>query len=131
MGSMESPRSNLLPILEHIKQSYLLWHGYHSILVKAKRYTLGEKIDVLFIDIIEVVSGAVFLPRQEKLPYLRVVIRKLDTLQLLLMILWETKTLETKKYAVLSAQLVVIGKMLGGWYSQVEKQNSPSKVGEK
>ena len=119
------PRSNLLPILEHIKQSYLLWHGYHSIVAKAKRYTLGKKIGVLFIDIIEVVSGAVFLPRQEKLPYLRVAIRMLDTLQLLLVILWETKTLETKKYAVLSAQLVTIGKMLGGWYGQVEKQTLP------
>ncbi len=80
----------------------------------------------------EAVSAAAFLSREEKLPYVRLAARKIDTLKLLLMILWETKSLETKKYAALSEKMDEIGKMLGGWVGQLGKQNStPRERGEK
>ena len=48
------------------------------------------------------------------------------------MVLWETKSLDNKKYIVLSEKLEEIGKMLGGWNGQIQKQNSPTvKFGEK
>lgn len=48
------------------------------------------------------------------------------------MILWETKSLDDKKYIALSEQLHETGKMLGGWNGQLTKQNSPAKpAGEK
>lgn len=48
------------------------------------------------------------------------------------MVLWETKSLDDKKYIYLSTKLEEIGKMLGGWNGQIQKQNSPTvKVGEK
>ena len=118
-------KERFLPVLEHIKESYLLWHEYYSTLPKVHRYTVGERIDTLFIEIIEEISGAEFLPRDKKLPFVAVAIRKLNTLLLLLMILWETKSLRDKKYIALSTQLDDIGKMLGGWAGQLQKQNSP------
>jgi len=109
-----------------------LWHEYHSTLPKIHRYSLGARIDGLFIDVMEAVSAAAFLSREEKLPYVRLAARKIDTLKLLLMILWETKSLETKKYAALSEKMDEIGKMLGGWVGQLGKQNStPRERGEK
>jgi len=45
--------------------------------------------------------------------------------------MWETKSLDNKKYIALSLPLDEIGKMLGGWNGQLTKQNSPTKVGEK
>ena len=120
-----------MPVLERVKQAYLLWHEYHSTLPKIHRYTIGEKIDAIFIEIIEAVSGAAFLPRNEKAPWVRLAIRKLDTLKLLLMVLWETKSLDTKKYIALSVKMDETGKMLGGWSGQLNKQNSPVKAGEK
>ena len=71
---------------------------------------------------------ASFTPRQEKLPYVRVAIRKLDTAKILLLVLWETKSLNNKKYIVLSEKLEEIGKMLGGWHGQLIKQSSPESV---
>jgi hypothetical protein len=71
------------------------------------------------------------LVRQEKIPYIRLGIRKIDTLKLLLLILWETKSLDTKKYAAISEKIDTVGKMLGGWNGQLAKQNSPAKAGEK
>ena len=75
---------------------------------------------------------ASFLNKNEKQPYVRVGIRKIDTLKILLMILWESKSLNHKKYIALSLKIEEIGKMLGGWNGQLTKQNSPNnKSGEK
>ena len=108
----------------------MLWHEYHSTLPKLHRYSLGARIDELYIETIEAVSAAAFLARDEKMPYVRLATRKVDTLKLLLMILWETKSLNTKKYIALSEKMDEVGKMLGGWSGQLQKQNSPAR-GEK
>lgn len=79
---------------------------------------------------IEATAIASFLVAQEKLPYIRIAIRKMDTLKILLMVLWEMKSLENKKYIALSAKLNDIGKMLGGWQGQIKKKTLP-KEGEK
>lgn len=126
-------------VLEKIKSAYILWHQYHDTLPKTQRYSLGNRIDKIFIELIEVIATANFLPKEEKLPYIRVAIRKLDLLKVLLLVSWETKSLDNKKYIALSLPLDEVGKMLGGWYGQTEKymkevhskQNSPVKAGEK
>jgi hypothetical protein len=77
--------------------------------------------------VIEAISAASFLSREEKHPYVRLAIKKADTLRVLPMILWETKSLDDKKYITLSVMLDEVGKMLGGWNGQLTKQNSPRK----
>lgn len=127
---MQTHKAKLLPVLEKTKDTYKLWTEYHATLPKVHRYSIGIKIDTLFIDLIESIAVATFLSKEEKLPYVRISIRKLDTLNVLILILFETKSLNTKKYTTLSEQTNEIGKMLGGWYGQLSKQNSPIK-GEK
>lgn len=102
----------------------MLWYGYYRILPTTHRYTLGQKVDKILTEIIESVVVASFLRKEEKLPYIRLAIRKSDTLKIFLMILWETKSLDNKKYIRLSEKLNEIGKMLGGWNGQLTKQNS-------
>ena len=104
-----------MPILQKLKEAYLLWHQYHQLLPKTHRYSLGQRIDTLFIESIEAVASAAFLSPQEKLPYVKLAIRKFDTLKILLLILWETKSLDNKKYIALSLKIDEIGRMLGGW----------------
>jgi len=131
INQVTPPRKKLLPILERIKQAYLLWHTYHAKLPKLHRYSLGARIDELFIESIEAISAAAFLSREKKLPYVQLATRKVDTLKLLLMVLWETKSLDTKKYIALSEVLDEVGKMLGGWNGQLNKNSTPTKRGEK
>ncbi len=107
-----------------------LWYGCYQTLPKLHRHSLGQRIDTLFVEIIEAVALASFLSREEKHPYVRLAIKKLDTLKVLLMVLWETKSIDNKKYIALSIKLNEIGRMLGGWSGQLQKQNSPYK-GEK
>ena len=122
----------ILPVLQKLKSAYLLWHEYHLTLPKAHRYSLGQKVDNLLTETIEAIATAAFLQKQEKLPYVRRAIQKLDTAKIFLMMLWETKSLDNKKYCALSVPLNEIGKMLGGWSGQLIKQNSPEKSsGEK
>ncbi len=109
-----------------------MWFEYYQTLPKIHRYTLGSRIDNLLVEMIEAISVASFTPRQEKLPSVRFAIRKGDTAKVLLLILWETKSLDNKKYIALSEKIEEIGKMLGGWHGQLVKQNSPNQtVGEK
>ena len=116
---MKSPPQRVLPgVLGKIKSTYILWHHIHIILPQVHRYTLGNRIDKLFIEIIENVSTAAFLSKEEKLPYLGVAIRRLDTLKVLIMILWETRSVKDKKYIELSVHLDEVGRMLGSWYHQ-------------
>jgi hypothetical protein len=119
-----TPPRTILPVLEKLKTVYKLWHEYHELIPKSQKYSLGNKIDSIFIEIIEMVASAAFSTKTEKLPYVKLAIRKLDTLKILLMVLWESKGLDNKKYIHLSEHLHEIGKMLGGWLGQLTKQNS-------
>jgi len=114
-----------------MKSAYLFWYQHYLIIPKIHRYSLGEKIDKYFVEAIEAIVTASFLNQTEKLPYVRLAIRKLDTLKIFLMILWETKSLDNKKYIALSEKLDEIGRNLGGWLGKLskdlEKQNSLKK----
>jgi len=44
---------------------------------------------------------------------------KLDTLKFFLQVAWDLKAIDNNKYAALSAPLVEVGKMLGGWRKQI------------
>jgi len=94
----------------------------------------------LFIETIEAIASATFLSPSEKLPYVRLATRKVETIKILLLVLWETKSFADKRYIDLSSKLETISKMLSGWNGQLtkltqqtqSKQNSPvAKAGEK
>jgi hypothetical protein len=120
-------------VLEKVKNCYLQWYQYYQNIPKLHRHTLGQRIDSMFVEIVEAISFASFLSPAEKAPYVRLSIRKLDTLKILLMVMWEMGSLDTKKYVAISLKLDDIGTNLGGWHGQVlsklkkEKQNSPGK----
>lgn len=92
---------------------------------------MGQTIDGLFVEVIEAISAAAFLSPKEKLPYVRLAIKKLDTTKILLLILWEIKALDNEKYINLSLQVDEVGRILGGWSGQLIKRNSPDNSGEK
>lgn len=125
--SSKAPPQALLPVLQKTKSAYLLWFEYYQTIPKTHKHSLGQRIDTVFIEVIEALATAAFLSRPDKLPYVRIAIRKVDTLKILLLILWETKSLDNKKYIAISAKVDEMGKMLGGWHGQLQKQNSPQK----
>jgi len=113
-----------LPIITRASQAYKLWHEIVQHLPKNSRYTLGGKIDVLFLEVIELIFIASSLAREKKLPYLQRAISKFDLLKFFLQISWEIKSLDNKKYLLISEPLSEVGKMLGGWYRNLLKETS-------
>jgi len=69
------------------------------------------------------------MPREYKSSYVQKAIGKTDLIKFFLQICWEIKSLQNNKYIALSEPLNEVGKMLGGWYRQLSKQNS-AKSGE-
>lgn len=127
--SSKVPPAGILPIIQRFISAYKLWDGLRNHFPKKSRYSLGIKIDNLFLDAIELLFIASYVPREQKLPFLKRASIKLDTLKFFLQVSWELKVLDNAKYAAISEPLNEIGKMLGGWIKGVEKRN-PGKAGE-
>jgi len=114
-----------------LRSAYKFWHEFLRRFPKTSRYTLGAKIDGLFVETLEHIVIASFLEKGEKLPFVKRAIVKLDVLKFFLETAWEINSLQQKHYILLSEPLHEVGKMLGGWRNQIIKQTSPPKVAEK
>ena len=101
------------------------WHASLPHIPRLTRYSLGEHINQLFIDLLEAIFEATFAGREEKLTPVRRASVKLDTLKLFLQLTWELKALDTKNFVAISTPLVEAGKMLGGWQKQITRKTPP------
>ena len=120
-----------MPIIGRFVAVYKLWHEILDHISKKSRYTLGSKIDSYFLEALENMFIASYLPKEQKLPYLQKATTKLDLLKFFLQISWEIKAIDMKKYITLSEQLNEIGRMLGGWKKGLESKTPANKAGEK
>ncbi len=117
---LQGAQAKLLPVLEKTKDTYKLWYNYRDSFPKKSRYTLGDKIDRLFLDILELLNLATYQKVEDKLLTLTKTILKLDALKFFLMISWEVKLLDNQKYIILSEHLQELGRMIGGWKKGLE-----------
>lgn len=93
---------------------------------KANRFTLGSKIDDVFLNAIEYCFLASYSQTAEKLILLDRTISRVDLIKLLLQLAWDIESLDNKKYIHLSEYLAEIGRMLGGWRRQLANK-TPAK----
>jgi|SRR3989338_6128951 len=126
------PNGNLstanLPILQKASDAYKLWHNMLVHLPRLTKYSLGEKINLLFTDVIELILTADFA-RESKMAIIQKASIKLDTLKFFLQLAWELKAMDNKRYIAISSPLVEVGKMLGGWQKQQFIKEAPTEVG--
>lgn len=112
----------MLPVVEHTLTIYKTWYGYRDHFPKKSRYTLGDKIDTRFLNILELVSIAAYQSQEEKLPTLDRAIMGVDVLKFLLRVAWELHILDDKKYTALSDGIQEIGRQIGGWRKGLQKK---------
>ena len=105
-----------------LKESYLLWHNFLPYLPRLTRYTLGVKIDNLFVELLETTFVAKYAKREDKLNCLEQLSHKLDNLKFFITLLWEAKGLSANKYGQLSQKLTIVGKMTGKWLQLFQKE---------
>ena len=102
-----------------------MWHSFLPHLPRLTRYTLGVKIDNLFVELLENTFTAKYAKREDKLNFLEELSRKLDNLKFFITLLWEAKGLSANKYSQLSQKLTTAGKMTGKWL-QLFKKETPT-----
>lgn len=112
-------QTRLIPVVLKLKDAYNIWQNYLTHFPKANRFTIGSKIDILFLEAIEYAFLASYTHTEEKQVLLNKSISKIDLVKLLLQLSWEIKALDNKKYAHLAEKFAEIGKMLGGWKRQL------------
>jgi hypothetical protein len=105
----------LIPVILKLKDNYNLWQKILAIFPKANRFTLGSKIDEVFLNALEYCFLASYANIQEKPILIDRASARIDLLKLLLQLAWEIKAIETNKYAELSGAICEVGRMLGGW----------------
>ena len=85
-------------------------------------------MDELLIKIIEKVFNATRVVKEKKIDPINSALDNLDSLKFFLQIAWEIKVVDDKKYLNLSEPIAEIGRMLGGWYKQLQKETpAPTK----
>lgn len=105
--------------MQKTAEAYKLWHNLLSHIPRLTRYSLGEKINLLFIELAELIFTAGFATKENKALIIGRASLKLDLLKFFMQIAWELKAIDNRKFAELAEPLVEIGKMLGGWQRQL------------
>ena len=114
------------PVLFKEKIAYTHWLKLYRKIPKPERFGVGEKIDILFLELFETTYEMRFASAVHELPYLEKAITKIDKIKFLLEIAWENKLINTKHYSELLEQLEGIGRELGGWKKGLTNKNSRS-----
>ena len=108
------------------KTVYSYWLTLYRKISKPERFGIGEKMDTLFLEILDLVHSSRFAPLAEKLPYLEKTIGKIDKIKFFAEVAWENKLITSKEYSEFLHQLEEIGRELGGWKKGIVNKNSHS-----
>ncbi|MFC1656938.1 four helix bundle protein [Patescibacteria group bacterium] len=117
-------QSNFPPVIEHLKNAYKRWILIERNLPKCERFGLGQKIDFLFTDLLDVLQKASFSPIESKITLLGQSLSIIDSLRFFVQLCWELKLIPSKQFTVIGEEIEEIGKMVGGWRKGLITKNS-------
>jgi len=113
------------------KEVYHYWLVLHRNFPKTERYGLGRKIDLLFLEILELTFTAAYLPPEPKIILLGKIISRMDILRFFSQLAWENKLIPDEKYIELSKRLEEIGRDIGAWKKGLLEKTPAKEAGEK
>lgn len=102
-------------MLEHTKSAYKQWLPIQRNLPICERLGLGQKIDHLFVELLDSLRKASFSPIDSKIPLLENSLSIIDSLRFFIQFCWEAKLIATKHYTLIGQEIETIGKSVGGW----------------
>lgn len=87
-----------------------------STIPKRERFTWGERCETIALEALALSAKADYLARNEKRLAVRALSFQIDLLKIFLRLGSDLKILDYKKYLARSGELILIGKMVGGWF---------------
>ncbi|MBM2820245.1 MAG: hypothetical protein HW405_5 [Candidatus Berkelbacteria bacterium] len=103
-----------------IKEGYLSWLSISAHISKNARYTIGQRIENKFLDLLETTYITYFSGKERKSEKISECICITDTLKFLISVAWEGKLISNKQYEEVALKLEEAGRMLGGWKNSLE-----------
>lgn len=104
-----------IPLLKKTYELYKTFHEYRKTVPKQDRFTIYERSEISILDITEALFLAGYSKSINKAAVLHQASAKLNLLRLLVRLMKDTKTIDTKKYIRIQEMIDEIGRMLGGW----------------
>ena len=122
----------LLPVLERAKTAYMLWLIVHRKMARSERFGIGDRIDSLWLDLLDVLRKATYATPAEKIVSLDEALRRVDSVRFFLQIAWESKLMAQSHFISLGKDIEEIGRMVGGWKKGIlAKTPMPFGIGER
>ncbi|MFA6227950.1 MAG: four helix bundle protein [Patescibacteria group bacterium] len=119
------PTGNLL-VLGKTIAAYKLWHDWLKNFPKTSRFTLGIRLDQIFLELLEILATAQYLPKDKKLKPAIKSIKKIDLLKFYLRLCWEMKLFNDNKFRDLALKIEEIGRLAYAWKIGLEKTSPPT-----
>ncbi len=114
------------PILKKMYALYKELNEFRLLVAKRDRHTIWERCEKNTLDVLELLMLAAQRRKGDKYAALELASAKLNVLRILLRLAKDIKTIDTKRYLVLEAQIDEIGRMLGGWMKSIIAPPPPS-----
>lgn len=120
----EQSKSNFPPVIEHLKSAYKHWIVIERNLPKCERFGLGQKVDFLFTDLLDIIQKASFSPIDSKISFLDQALPIIDSIRFFIQLSWEMKLIPNKRFTIIGEEIETIGRMVGGWRKGLLKKTS-------
>ena len=104
-----------IPIFTKLYDFYKELYQALKTFPKRDRYSLGQKIENIALDVFELLFKINIVDKPRKLELLENINAKLDFEKVLLRLARDNKCLDNKRYLHLESSLQELGKMTGGW----------------
>jgi len=114
-----------LPVIEKAKTAYKLWVVAHRKMARTERFGIGDRIDSLWLDLLDALRKAVYATPSEKIASLDEAICRVDSVRFFLQIAWEVKLIADSHFIALGKDIEEIGRMVGGWRRGLLAKNPP------
>ena len=126
-----NPPPQTLPVLEKSKTMYKKWMEIQRNMERSARFGIGNKIDVLFLRILELLRKSMYAPINKKVVLLEEVTDHIDSFRFFFQLLWETKLISDKEYISFGSEIENLGKIVGGWKKGLINKTSTVKAEER
>jgi len=103
---------------------YKLFHQGLKLFPKAEKYSLGQRIENIILDTLELVLRATYASKTNRLIYLEDLDTKIQLLKTLIRLAHEVRALDDNKYLALQERLQEMGKMTGGWLRSIKSNTN-------
>ena len=112
------------PLFQEVYRLYLSWYIRCQKIPKKDRFTIGQKTENMFLEILVLIVTAY---HAKDIEYKKQSLSKANTLlecvKITVRLAKDVKALEQRWYIDYQARLQEIGKMLGGWIASLSKTN--------